>query len=287
MPKKSEDFFPYPEGNFFDEGIPKGVISPSGFNTYRRCPRQYEYAYVLGIINPPAFTMARGTALHKGAEVVHKHTIETGNLMELSEAQQAVVDCWEEAIEEVEDWKDKDGNEIQPGSIKDSAIKSFYVYYTQAVPLITPIAAEKPFAMKIGTVPVRGVIDLIDSVQGEYSLGDNPDAPPPKIEVVSDLKTTTKLWPSQKLEQEPQLTFYAIVENTRNVRVDFLLDQKKGAKYVASRTTRTNNDKRVLVEDLEEVVHLIKQGVFPRCDPTSWACTPKFCGYYDRCRGPK
>jgi len=231
--------------------------------------------------------MARGTALHTGAEVVHKHTIETGNLMDLPEAQQAVADSWESEAEEIEDWKDKDGNPIDPGHIKDSALKSFYVYYTQAVPLINPLAAEKPFAMKIGTVPTRGVIDLIDSVPGEYSLGDDPEAPPPRIEVVSDLKTTAKVWAAQKIEQEPQMTFYAIVENTRNVRIDFLIDQKKGPKYVAVKAPRTNNDKRLLVEDLEEAVHNIKKGIFPRCDPTGWNCTPRFCGYYNRCRGPK
>jgi hypothetical protein len=66
-----------------------------------------------------------------------------------------------------------------------------------------------------------------------------------------------------------------------------LLDQKSGTRYKPLKSFRDANDKRILVEDLEEVVFLIKQGQFPRCDPTGWACTPKFCGYYEKCRGPR
>ena len=86
---------------------------------------------------------------------------------------------------------------------------------------------------------------------------------------------------------EPQLTFYALAENTERVRVDFLLDQKSGSRYEAKRSLRSVNEKNLLIEDLNEVVELIKKGVFLRCDPTSWVCTPKFCGYYQKCRGPK
>lgn len=285
MARKKDDFFPYPEGDFFDDGIPKGVISPSGFNMYRRCPKQFEFAYVLEIRNPPGFTMARGTAIHKGAEVVHKHTIDTGKLMPLPEAEQAVADSWEQEKDEIEYWKDKEGKTVLPGTIKDSAIRSFKVYYLNAVPLMHPLAAEKPFAMKIGTVPVRGVIDLVDSVKGDYSLGDDPEQPPPRIAIPADMKNTTKVWQQQKIDFDAQMTIYSIAENTRDIRIDFLVDQKKGTKYVGMKTTRTNNEKRLLVEDLEEAVHNIKKGIFPRCDPTSWACTDKFCGYYDRCRG--
>ena len=48
-------------------------------------------------------------------------------------------------------------------------------------------------------------------------------------------------------------------------------------------------DKRLLTEDVEYVADLIKKGVFPRCDPTltNWVCTPKWCGYYEMCKGPK
>ncbi len=275
--------FPYPEGDdFFDDGLPKGVLSPSGFSMYRRCPRQFNYAYVMGMIRPPAIAMVKGTAIHHGAEVVHKHTIEHGTPLGEDAGAQAVSDAFDAEKDEVDD-----ASAQEKGKIKDAAIHNFRVYHRQAVPLIDPVAAEKPFALKIGSVPYRGVIDLIDRIPGEYALEDDPEQPPPKVEVVSDLKTTTRTWPQQKIDHDPQLTFYAIVEDTDRVRIDFLLDQKSGCKYSPKRALRDLNAKRILVEDVEEVAHLIKQDCFPRCDPTNWVCTERFCGFYGDCRGPR
>lgn len=280
--------FPYPEGDdFFDPGIPKGVISPSGFTMYRKCPRQFEFAYVLEMKKPPAVAMLKGTSIHKGAEVVHKHTIANGTLLSMDAAVAAVSDRWEKEVSSVEDWDDGDGNLIPVGVAKDATISNFRAYYVQAVPLIKPVAAEKAFAQKIGTVPIRGVIDLIDAIPGEHGLEDDPDQPAPKIEVVADLKTTKMRWAQQKLDYDVQMTIYAFVENTSQIRVDLLLDAKKGATYCPMRTTRSRKEKALMVEDLEQTVDLIKKGIFPRCDPTSWACTPKFCGYYSICRGKK
>jgi hypothetical protein len=272
--------FPYPENDFFDDDLPNGVISPSGFGTYIKCPRQYEYAYVKGIRKAPGIAMLKGTSIHKGAEVVHRHTIEHGVPLGVDEATQAVADTFAAEEESVEDVTKE-----EKGVAKDEAIKSFRVYHRDAVPHIKPVAAEKPFAVKIGTVPVRGVIDLIDKVPGEYSLEDDPELPPPEIEVVSDLKTTAKRWSPQQLAFDQQLTIYAIVENTSRVRIDMLLAQKKATTYCPMRAHRSRAMKQSLVEDLEEVVTYIKKGVFPRCNPTSWVCTERYCGYYKDCRG--
>jgi hypothetical protein len=279
MTVEDERVFNYPE-NFFDEGIPKGVISPSGMSTYQKCPRQYEYSYVKGLIQPPGIARLKGSSIHKGAEKVHKHTIAHGQPCSLEEAVQVVSERFDEEKEGIENWE-----ESTPGQVKDHVIAGFNAYYRQAIPVIKPVAVEKTFAIKVGAVPVRGVIDLIDRIRGDYTLDDDPDQPPPLIEVVADLKTTSKMWSEQQLEKEHQLTFYAIAENTDRVRVDFLLDQKSGSKYVPKRALRTSIEKKYLIEDLEEVVAAIKLGVFPRCNPAAWNCTPKWCGYYKQCRG--
>jgi len=151
------------------------------------------------------------------------------------------------------------------------------------VPLITPMKVEHTFAVKIGTVPFRGVIDLVDSVKEEAFI----DGVQQRSEVVSDLKVTGTRWPEQRVRQSAQLTFYAYVEKTFRVRYDFILEQKSGIKYDMNRSVRTAHDFKMLVEDVEATADMIKKGIFPRCDGTNWWCTPKFCGYYERCRGPK
>lgn len=281
MPTEHERKFEYPP-NFMDEGLPKGVISPSQFDMFRRCARQYMYRYIEDRIQPPAVAMVKGSAIHYGAEVTHRSTIETGSPLPLEAAEQEVADLYEAKSEDIEDWEGEDKSKE-----KEAAVRNFRIYYYQAVPKIKPLKVEHTFAQFIGTVPVRGVIDLIDSVVTDTpTVDDDPDNLP-MVEVVSDLKVTSRKWPEQKIRHAAQLTFYSIVEDTERVRVDFLLDQKSGTKYDPIRSLRTIVDKQILVEDVEEVVFLIKKGNFPRCDPTSWVCTPRFCGYYERCRGPQ
>jgi hypothetical protein len=282
----ARDDFKFPE-NFTDDGLPRGTLSPSQYSMYLRCSRQYEYRYIEERKEAPGIALARGSAIHKGAEVTHQRTIDTGKPASMEEASQAVADTFTERSVEVEDWTDNKGNVLIKGDIKDKTISSFQVYYAQAVPLINPVKVEKPFAVKVGTVPVFGIIDLIDSIiDTEMSLENDPDNPS-HIEVVSDLKTTGKRWAPQKLRCDPQLTFYAIAENTTKVRWDFVIDQKSGTVYEPKRSERNDNDKRILIEDVEMVAHLIKKGVSFRCDSTSWACTPRYCGFFERCRGPR
>jgi len=284
MGKDYESKFNYPP-DFTDPDIPRGVLSPSQFDMYRRCPRQYSYRYVQNLISAPGIAAARGRAVHKGAEVTHKHTIEHGEPLPLEDATQSVADAYDTEIEDVELAEDEKSTDL--GLLKDRTLYTFRTYYQDAVPKIRPVKVEHAFAVKIGVVPVRGFIDLVDSVEeDELTVDDDPENPP-RIEVVSDLKLTGRKWPPQKVRHAPQLTFYAIVENTDRVRVDLLLDQKTGTRYEPLKSRRDVTDKRVLVEDVEEVVDYIKKGIFPRCDPTSWVCTEKFCGYYSRCRGPK
>jgi hypothetical protein len=222
--------------------------------------------------------MIKGTAVHKGAEVTHRRMIETGQPLALVEAIQAVSDSFDEKRPDIEDWEDEN-----PDHVKDRALNAFKVYYHEAIPVINPVKAEHAFAVKIGTVPVRGVIDLVDSVKEDAIV----DGVKPTIEVVSDLKVASARWPEQRVRQSTQLTFYAYVMNTFRVRYDFILDQKSGVKYDQNKSLRTGHDFKLLIEDLEAAVDGIKRGYFPRSDGTNWWCTPKFCGYYERCRGPK
>jgi hypothetical protein len=278
--RSSDRVFVYPEG-FLDPALPRGgVMSPSQVGMYQRCPRQFEFRYIQEVVEAPGISMVKGTAIHKGAEVSHRRMIETGSPPDVKEAMQAVADCFATESLFIENWEG-----YAPGVVKDKAVASYAAYHHQALPRLRPIHAEKTFAIKVGCVPVRGVIDLIDSVKDtEMSLENDPDNPR-MVEVVSDLKTTTKKWPEQKIRYTHQLTFYALAEDTNKVRIDFLVDLKAGPRYEQERSVRTLQDKLLLIEDVEQVASMVKKGDFPRCDPTSWACTHKFCGYYERCRG--
>jgi len=269
---------------FGDSGLPnKEYFSHSQFSMYRRCPRQFEYRYVLGMRQPPGIAMTQGTVIHAGAEATHRATIENGRPLSLEHAEAIVSDKFDSVKEYIEDWGD-----AKPGKVKELTLHHFRVYHKQSIPLVRPKAVEEPFAVKVGTVPIVGFIDLIDEVMLDRENDTLAKGEGPLVtEVVTDLKFTGRKWQAAKLRHDTQLTLYAHVKGIPRVRIDFLLDQKSGTRYVQERSLRTPRDAKNFEEDLEECVDLIKKGIFPRCDPTTWACTPRFCGYYERCRGPQ
>jgi hypothetical protein len=270
--------------DWLDPELPKGYLSPSQHNTYQRCPRQYEYAYIMQLVKPPGIAQIRGTAVHKGAELTHKHTIKHGKPISIEEGAAAVSDKFDEQAPTIEEWEEE-----TQGDAKDKAIRMFRTYYNDAVPYINPVRVEHTFkwSRELCGVPVLGIIDLVDSVKNPDMSLENDPKNPQMIEVVSDLKTVKRLWPASRIENEPQLTFYAIAENTDRVRIDFLAWLKTGTKYTAVTSKRSRQDKTILLEDVAEVARNIKAGIFPRCAPTGWHCSLTFCGYYSRCRGKR
>jgi hypothetical protein len=274
---------PVDDADWLDPHLPKGYISPSQLNMYRRCPKQYEYAYIRQLTRPPGIAQIRGTAIHKGAEKTHTETIRTGTPLSMEAGAAVVSDKFDLQSKELQD------PEENVGEAKDLAIRMFKVYHRDAVPYIRPVRVEHTFkwSLDLCGVPVLGIIDLVDSVKNEDMSLDNDPENPQMVEVVSDLKTVSKLWPASKIENECQLTFYAIAENTDRVRIDFLTALKSGTKYTPVTSKRSQMDKRILLEDVAEIAGYIKQGVFPRCDPTGWHCNSKWCGYYAQCRGKK
>jgi hypothetical protein len=270
--------------DWLDPELPKGYLSPSQHNTYQRCPRQYEYAYIMQLVRPPGIAQIRGTAVHKGAELTHKHTIEHGKPISIEEGAAAVSDKFDAQAPTIEEWEEE-----TQGDAKDKAIRMFRTYYNDAVPYINPVRVEHTFKWprELCGVPVLGIIDLVDSVKNQDMSLENDPENPQMVEVVSDLKTVKRLWPASRIENEPQLTFYAIAENTDRVRIDFLAWLKTGTKYTPVTSKRGRQDKMILLEDVAEVARNIKAGIFPRCAPTGWHCSPTFCGYYSRCRGKR
>ncbi len=268
---------------YIDEGLPKGIFSHSQYNSYKICPRSYEFKYVRKMNTPPSVAMFKGTVVHEGADRAHKYMIENNfQVPVLGEMLAVVSDKFDTDKEEVTDWgKDDDDKPVTPGSVKDLALKAYTVYHKQ-LPKLKPQASEKHFVSRIGTVPVQGYVDLIDHVQGP-SQGGIPD---PGHLLIRDLKTGAT-WSQSDVDKDVQLTLYHIVEGVPFVHVDNIKLLKGGPAYNDKLipVQRTAIDRRNLVEDYEDVVDHIKKGDFPMAPIEHWSCTKKWCGYYDKCRG--
>jgi hypothetical protein len=279
MAKRSLPVIP-PE--FSDPGIPSGIFSPSQYSLYKKCGRAYEFRYLMGIKTPPAAVMVKGTAVHAGAELSHKSVMETGKAPLLDAVRQHVADSFQEEISSDEgklvDWEDQ-----KPGQVKDEAIGLYTTYHRQALPKVHPMEVESHVIGRIGAVPVHGYIDLVDHTR-QPSAGGVED---PGVIVIADMKTTSTTWSEDDIKKDPQFTAYAALKGIPTVRVDNLVQLKKGPQLTQRTAIRTKQEIGILVEDYEQVVDHIKRGIFPMAPIDSWMCSARWCGYWSRCRGRK
>lgn len=263
--------------DFEDPKLPRKVFSPSQYGLYKKCGRAYEFRYPQGIDARPRGAMFKGTTIHKGAEFALQHVIDTKTLPPLEAARAVVADSFEAGKETVERWDE--GETV--GSAKDTTIRGYTAYHLQALAKMHPEKVEEPFAVKIGTVPVIGYIDLIDR-QKEFE-----DAGDPGRRLVADLKYSSAAWSQADVDSDPQFTVYSIATNLDEVRVDNLVEYKAGPALKQRWARRDAVAKEVLIEDYEQVADFIKRGIFPMAPVDSWQCTEKWCGYWSRCRGRK
>lgn len=256
-----------PEG-FADPKLPRGTFSASQYGLYKKCPKAYEFSYVDGIKNPPSGIQLTGTTIHLGAETAHKHLMETQTPPTVEAVKAAMSDHFDVEQEAVASWEEG----LDAGKTKDKAMRGYETYHAKALPTVRPMAAEQGFVKKIGVVPMTGFIDLID-------------APKPGQLVVADLKHGSASWSQDDVNKDPQFTIYSIVTGIGQVRVDNLVFKKAGPDFSQKTAPRDAQAQRILVEDLEETVDLVKRGVFPKTSIDSWACSEKWCGYWTMCRG--
>lgn len=260
-----------PEG-FEDPKLPKKTFSHSQYYEYKKCPKSYEYRYVIGRPGKKTASLVRGSNIHSLVELSLKSKM-AGQAADYAEVKQAAVDLCKTSFETVEDWEDE-----APESVQNTVMDAYTAWHTYALPKLRPLAVEQGFAAKVAGVPMVGYIDLIDGVP----VAPDPDAPVRKV--VVDLKTTTKSWSEDQVAKNTQLTLYSKIVGTADVRIDQLVQLKKGTEYRPLSAQRDAGQQAVFEDDLAETVDLIKKGVFPKTAIDSWACGPR-CSHWSECRG--
>jgi len=256
-----------PEG-FADNALPTGTFSHSQYGLYKKCPKAYEFRYVKKEVVPPKAAMTQGVLVHAGVE--HALRSKMANATASLDEVESVITTEFNASKDGVDWED-----TAPDSVRVSAINAYRLYHQRALPTVHPQAVESLILYKAGTVPVLGYLDLIDQIPGD------------PVKVVVDLKTSKAKWSDRDIDTDTQLTLYALATGIPHVRVDNLVIRSSTSEFQQLERMRSVQQMRVLTEDLEETVALIKAGIFPKTSIDSWMCTPNWCGYWTQCRGRK
>ena len=83
-------------------------FSASSLQTFLRCAKQWEYAYVYEFKRPPSLRMIIGTSAHAAEEVNYKQKIETGEDISLEHAVDLFSTAFDSAVAEAESQPEDD-----------------------------------------------------------------------------------------------------------------------------------------------------------------------------------
>lgn len=258
--------------------LPKGYLSVSQVEMYRRCGLQYYYRYVKGHVMPPSVAQAEGQALHYGLAVGHAEALKSPKVP-VDVMLDALNDRWKSIRGDI-DWKTENENGDNEDTILKRGQRFLYDYNEDFLPhLKTRVDQTGPFierrfwvTMGKSSVPVLGFIDLV----AENHMPEGSQEP----EVI-DHKTTTKAKSAFDVETDLQLTIYSAAAGVPRVRFNsFVKNKTPVIRTIAA--VRTPEDWKWAQFVVQSVAEAISKGSFIP-GAAGWWCSPKFCGYYAMC----
>lgn len=250
------------------------ILSPSRINTFERCQLQYKYRYLEEKIKPPGVAAVIGISTHKAIELDLKSKLETGQLLEedvlTDAAAQTVENEWSGGL--VQD----DDSPMEKGEIIDEAVSLVRCHHAEVAPAVEPIAVERPFGVDVSAdIKLTGHIDVQEAT------------------AIRDTKTIKAKPGAIKGEHWVQAQLYAVGALVNDgklpekVKVDYLVKNKKAKVAVTHESEVTEQTAQRALDRLSitsrVIARAIDSGDFMPAPADSWACSDKWCGYYNEC----
>lgn len=256
------------------------VITQSILGMWYRCPQQVERRYFRGEIIPPGIAARRGSAVHKAAQINHQQKMMSLEDMPVDALQDAARDHYVKIVKEEGVFIPKDEISATPrllGEGLDAAVRLTKLYRESLAPTITPILVEEKLSLIVPELPlpVEGTIDVLTEVLA-----------------LPDIKTADKSKRQEDADNSFQLTIYSRLVNEKvgqwpsKISLEVLVNNKE-PKHQTLETRRGPADFGALIPRIEIMLKQMEAGLFPPCDPGSWMCQAKFCGYFWTCKYAK
>lgn len=236
------------------------MLSPSQVNRYLNCSASWWFKYGLGLPSPSTGSQVRGRVVHQVSETYYRAKL-AGEVLESGDLERPFEESWAQETVEVAFREDED-----PAEIKRQAGTLARKYIDEVACEIDPAAVELPVEGAIAGVPVRGLVDLIDT-QGR----------------IIDLKT--KAASPSKVDPDYAFQIATYRQLAPAVNGEARLDT-----CVATKTPKiVTQSYRVSVADQLMTQHLyphVREGIreglyFPNRQSTR--CSRKYCAFADAC----
>ena len=252
----------------------KRHLSFTQLNMLFRCAKQYEYRYILGMVIPPAGPMLQGRAAHEALRHNYRQKITSGRDAPADEMTDVFKESFAGAVKDEPPALDA-GDSIE--GLAKQGLDLVKLHRAYLSPSVQPARVEEPELVSLGDEFPYALKIIIDVEDADRVLHDNKFASrmPDQFAVDKDLQLSTYLM--------------ARTAATGTLYCRAALDVVTRAAHPQAKriaTTRTPED---LLFHLREVVggaaRMITAGAFPPTGIGSFWCSPKMCGYWDRCMG--
>lgn len=242
-------------------------IDFSAVDTWLKCGKQYQFRYVQGKKSPPGIALLEGSAHHKAMEYNNNHKKEKGFDLKPKVVTDYFHDDFERRVknEEQLEWNSENLDTV---SYRAEALHRDY--FRNVAPKIDPELIEHKFER---VVTVEGL---------KFKLYGTLDLTEPSS--LYDYKTCSKKWNQGDVDNNLQLSLYSFAVPKKEVGI--IMFVKKAMPEVGIlKSTRTLQQVVWALKTAKAVVNAIQAGSFPMTNPSSWACSKRFCGYWGECRG--
>lgn len=238
-------------------------LGASKISTYLKCPRQYEYTYVLKLPTAKSPQAQAGTVIHRVVRMAHEGRWGTDHAPRAAEVLQAL---WEEQRGDT-----SDPDHPQANQTVELAAREWLPWYLHMISKQVDICVEERWQLTIGGVALEGTIDRIYRERGQV--------------VLSDVKSGARKPSPADLHNDTQLSIYAKAARELGLREDraelvWLRTQERLV------TVRTDDYLDAVIEQTVKPVAAAieaatRVGMFPANPQSKYGCS--FCGYQHLC----
>jgi hypothetical protein len=236
---------------------------------FASCPQKWFLRYIEKVPTTPLYVLESGKAVHRGLEVHNLARFEGKRGLHCDEV-------LEVAVAELESLENPEELDVTLGKAKDQLVKDglepVAAYLAQTEQMLWAGAgdgefeAEKFLEFEVAGKRVIGYVDLV------------------LPHTFTDYKLSSRRKSEHQIMYDPQLHIYSEVIGkpggfTELIRGRSVARLSPQPKNVAAR--------RGAIKWLEDTVQAMEQakktGLFPRCQPGSWECSPKGCQMHRIC----
>ena len=254
------------------------IVSHSRMSMLSRCGEQFRRRYVEHEVVPPDVSLAVGRAVDRAVSENLRSKMAGAGLKSAEE----VVDLARDAVEDefrgevvLSDDEASRGLRAVKGEAADKSIRLASCHARELAPTINPTHVQRWVAVDLARLgypaELVGIIDVQEAGR------------------VRDTKTSAKSPQAGAADASMQLTTYGLASRVldgaapTSLGLDFLVDNKSGAKAVTQQTTRATDDYRSLLRRVERYLEVVEKGAFQPTSPDNWWCSTRFCGYASTC----